>query len=153
MFRAAPNTEVATMVATSEPIPLSILSLDLPVPVEGWPVFLGRRGIAIIPDSLGRDSIGHDAARRLLDERHADDLRKAAQRAAAEKAAVEADQEFRRRLGRGVPIPAGMTYAEAVQSAELDAQSYRPGRRSLVEDLLDNSGITFHPIQHGGDEP
>lgn len=42
MFRAAPDTEVATMVATSEPIPLSILGLDLPVPVEGWPV--GRAG-------------------------------------------------------------------------------------------------------------
>ena len=31
--------------------------------------------------------------------------------------------------------------------AELDAQSYRPRRRSLVEDLLSNDGITFHPIQ------
>ena len=96
-------------------------------------------------------SITRTDARQLLSEHSAAEARKAELRAAAEKAAVEADREFRRRLGRGVPIPAGMSYAEAVQSAELDAQSYRPHRTSLVEDLLDNSGITFHPIQHGGD--
>jgi hypothetical protein len=51
-----------------------------------------------------------------------------------------------------VKVPDGMTYAEAARSAELDSQTYRPGRRSLVEDLLDNSGITFHPIQHSAGE-
>ena len=152
MFRAAPDTEVATPVAMSEPIPLSILSLDLPVPGEGWPVFLGRRGIAIIPDSLGRDSIGHDAARRLLDEKREAELRACALRDLAEQEAVERDQQRMASLGQGVKIPDGLSYAEAVMQAELDSQTYRPGRRSLVEDLLDNSGITYHPIQSGGDE-
>jgi hypothetical protein len=27
------------------------------VPAEGWPAWLGRRGVAIIPDDLGRDSV------------------------------------------------------------------------------------------------
>ena len=35
---------------------------------------------------------------------------------------------------------------------ELDSQTYRPRRRSLVEDLLSNDGITFHPIQHEAGE-
>ena len=152
MFRAAPDSEVATMVATSEPIPLSILSLDLPVPAEGWALFLGKRGISIVPDSLGRDSIGHDAARRLLDEKREAELRARALRDLAEQEAVERDQQRRASLGQGVKVPDGMSYAEAVMQAELDAQTYRPGRRSLVEDLLDNSGITYHPIQSGGDE-
>jgi hypothetical protein len=149
MFRAAPDTEVATPVATSEPIPLSVLSLDLPVPAEGWPVFLGQRGIAIIPDSLGRDSIGHDAARRLLDEKREAELRARALRDLAEQEAVERDQQRRASLGQGVKVPDGLSYAEAVMQAELDSQTYRPRRRSLVEDLLSNDGITFHPIRTG----
>ena len=43
-------------------------------------------------------------------------------------------------------IPQGLTYGEAVVAAELDAQVYRPRRRSLVEDLLSNDGITFHSL-------
>jgi len=73
-------------------------------------------------------------------------------RAAAEQRAVEADQRRRASLGHGVKVPEGMTYAEAVLSAELDAQSYRPRRTSLVEDLLSNDGIVFHPVQHVADE-
>ena len=134
------------------PVPLSVLALDLPVPVEGWPDFLGRRGIAIVPDSLGRDSIGHDAARRLLDEKREAELRARAHRRLMEQEAVERDQLRRASLGQGVKVPDGMTYAEAVQSAELDAQTYRPRRTSLMEDLLSNDGIVFHPIQHEADE-
>lgn len=66
MFRAAPDTEVATMVATSEPIPLSYWAWTCLCRLRVG--LLAGRGIAIIPDRLGRDSIGHDAARRLLDE-------------------------------------------------------------------------------------
>jgi hypothetical protein len=48
-------------------------------------------------------------------------------------------------------IPAGMTYGEAVASAELDSQTYRP-RASMVEDLFDGGGMVFHPIRSGQDE-
>ena len=45
-------------------------------------------------------------------------------------------------------IPHGMTYGQAVASAELDSVGYRP-RASVVADALDNSGMTFHPIGGG----
>ena len=159
MFRTAPAAEPDMMVP-ADVIPLSVLSLDLSAPAEGWPAFLGRRGIAIVPDSLGRDSIGHDAAGRLLDERRADDLRRARLRAVAEREAVEADRQFRASLGRGIPatsIPAGSTYVEAAMQAELENASggYRVGaRRTLLEDALDGSQtLTFHSLaEHDEDE-
>lgn len=57
MFRAVPEPmeigESAGYSAT-DPVPLSVLALDLGgVPAEGWPNFLGRRAMPIIPDSLG----------------------------------------------------------------------------------------------------
>ena len=44
-----------------------------------------------------------------------------------------------------------MSYAEAVHQASLDSLTYQPRRTSVVEDLLSNDGITFHPIQHDAD--
>ena len=46
-------------------------------------------------------------------------------------------------------IPAGMTYAAAALSAELDAVGYRPRRSSVAEDLLDNGGggLVFHSLE------
>jgi hypothetical protein len=87
-----------------------------------------------------------------ISERRANEARKAEVRAESEGRAIEADQRFTASLGVGVPadlIPAGSTYVEAALAAELDnvAAGYRPGRRSLVEDALDNSGITFHSVQ------
>lgn len=138
-----------------ELIPLSYLGLDLPVPDEGWAMFLGRRAITIQPDSLGRDSIDMGAAQRLLDEQRAHVLRQAALRKVAQQAAIEQDQAFRASLGRGVPvdaIPAGMTYGEAIHAAELNSRPYSP-RASVVEDLLGGGGgMVFHPIRSDQDE-
>jgi hypothetical protein len=133
-------------------VPLSHLSLDLSEPPSGWVAYLTGRGVAVVDDDLGRPSISRAAARMLFDEHRADEARKAEMRAESEKRAVEADQRFRAQLSGGVAIPAGMSYGEAAKAAELDAQSYRPRRTSLVEDLLSNDGITFHPIQHEADE-
>ncbi len=139
-----------------ELIPLSVLALDLSTPVEGWTVYLERRCIEIVTDDLGRLAVARGDARRLFAEQRENEVRRAALREAAEQRAVEADQRFRAQLGVGVPasaIPAGMTYAAAVLSAELDGQAYRP-RASVAEDLLDNSGgLTFHPIRSDLDEP
>ena len=40
-----------------------------------------------------------------------------------------------------------MTYGEAIASAELDSQAYRP-KTTLIADVLDNSADTliFHPM-------
>ena len=141
------------VIGTAEPpVPLSHLALDLNVPSEGWALFLGKRGIAIVPDSLGRDSVDHGAARRLLDEKRESELRARALRNLAEQEAVERDQLRRASLGQGVKVPDGLSYAEAVMQAELSSLTYRP-RASVVEDLLDNGGgYVFHPIQHNADE-
>ena len=155
MFRntlPSPLADADVLATPEPPVPLSHLALDLNVPSEGWALFLGKRAIAIIPDSLGRDSIGHDAARRLLDEKREAELRARALRVLAEQEAVERDQQRRASLGQGVKVPDGLSYAEAIHQAELDSQTYRP-RASVVADVLDNNagGYVFHPIR-GGDE-
>jgi hypothetical protein len=137
-------------------IPLSVLALDLEPPVEGWALFLGRRGITFKPDDLGRDAISRGDAKKLLDEKREHVLRVKALRAQQEQEQVEADRQFRASLGQGVPadlIPAGSTYLEAVVAAQLDAQGYRPRRRSMAEDLFDNSGsLTFHSLAQSDEE-
>ena len=149
----APVVEPAPdVVLPADLVPLSHLELDLPAPTLGWPAYLSSRDIAVVNDDIGRAAIARSDARLLISEHHADETRQAEMRAAAEQRAVHADQKWRASFGQGVEVPAGMTYAEAVRSAELDAQSYRPRRRSLVEDLLSNDGITFHPIRHEADE-
>ena len=133
-----------------ETVPLSVLKLDLD-PGEEWATFLGRRAIAIVPDVLGRDSIGHDAARRLLDERRAEQLRQQKLAAVYEAEAVEADQQFRATVGKGVPtsvIPADSTYAQAALAAQLNDLDYRPRRTSVMEEIFSNSKeMTIHPLE------
>ena len=123
--------------------------MDLPVPPIGWAAYLNNIGVEIVEDGIGRSA----DARLLISQHRADEARKAEVRAESERRAVEADQRWRASLGHGVKVPDGMTYVEAAQSAELDrlAGGYRPGRRSLVEDVLDNDGMSFHPIQHEAD--
>jgi hypothetical protein len=134
-------------------LPLSHLALDLGgVPPEGWPSFLGRRSIAVVPDFLGRDAIGCDAARRVLDERRADELRKNALRREQERAAVEADELRLAQIYKGVPadaVPVGVHPSTAMLQAAHDAQ---PRRQSLMEEAFSNSGeTTFHPMPDGDD--
>jgi hypothetical protein len=156
MFKATvAAAEPAQQLPTSEVMPISHLALDLPTPELGWPAYLSSRDIAIVEDGIGRSAISRVDAKQLFDEHRDNDARKAELRAAAEQRAIEADRVFRAQLGVGVPaslIPAGMTYAAAALSAELDGQTYRP-RASVVEDLLDNGGgLVFHPIDHKPDD-
>ena len=112
---------------------------------------LADRGIPITIDDIGRASVARADARRLFTEQREVEARGREKAAELERQAVEADQLRRAQLGVGVPASAlnGMSYAEAVQSMELDAVPYRR-RTSVVEDLLSNdrSSLTFHPIQH-----
>ena len=157
MFNKTPVTEPAHEVSDmpDTPIPLTHLALDLPEPPIGWAAYLNNIGVEVVEDDIGRASIHRHDARMLLSEHRVDEVRKAEMRAAAEKRAVEADQRWRASLPSGVPagaLPPGMSYAEAVHQASLDSLTYQPRRTSVVEDLLSNDGITFHPIQHDPDE-
>jgi hypothetical protein len=153
MFRAVHGAaadvpaEVGTAVPP-DPIPLSHLSLDLPVPPEGWVAYLGRRGIAFRPDDLGRDSVGRGDAKRLLDERREGELRKRAKLKLAEEQAVEQDQLRRAQIWRGIPVdrmPPDVHPAAAMLQASRDAQ---PKRQSVLESAFANSGeLTFHSMQ------
>jgi hypothetical protein len=150
MFRSTP-VDVATahdvVVPEEDVIALSVLQLDLPQPPEGWAVFLGRRGVAIVPDSLGRDAIGHDAARRLLAERRADELRRVRHLAVAEAEAVEADRVKFQQIWKGLSVddlPVGVTAGDAMLQAARDSL---PKRQSVLEESLSNSPeMSYHPI-------
>ena len=150
MFKTtASDTEVisaAAEVTPEPPVPLSHLALDLDVPAEGWAAFLGRRGIAIIPDSLG-DSIGHGAARRLLDERREAQVRAARKRAVIEQELVEADRQRRSQLWQGVPadrLPPGVAPAAVMLQASRDSP---PRRTSVLQEALSRTDtLTFHSL-------
>ena len=132
---------------------LSVLALDLAVPVEGWPLFLGARGIAIIPDDLRRDCVSRGDALRLLDEKREQELRQAALRRLAEQEAVEADERRRASIWQGVPadrLPVGAAPASVMLQAARDSQ---PRRQSVLQEALSNSeGMTYHSLAPTSDE-
>jgi hypothetical protein len=139
-------------VPAADLIPLSHLGLDLDVPPIGWLTYLNNVGVEILSDDVGRPAIRRHDARRLFDEHREAEAVKAELRARQEREAIESDRQWRAQMPAGVKVPDGMTYAEAARAAELDSHTYRPRRRSLVEDLLSNDGITYHPIQHDAGE-
>ena len=121
----------------------------------GWTAYLNNIGVEVVEDDIGRAAIHRHDARMLISEHRSAEAVKAEKRAAAERQAVESDRAWRASLPSGVPagaLPPGMSYAEAVHQASLDSLTYQPRRTSVVEDLLSNDGITFHPIQHGAEE-
>jgi hypothetical protein len=150
MFRtpvAEPAHDVAHDVPP-EPVPLSVLELDLSTPVEGWTAYLAAKDIEIVTDDLGRLSISRTDARRLFDERREAEARKREAAAAAEAAAIKADQQYRSTLWGGLPwyeLPGGLSPAQALGAADRPAG---PRRRPPVMDFLDNpdGGTVFHPI-------
>src|SRR5829696_4613142 len=125
MFRSPPAPDPLPLKVVEVPaddlIPLSHLSLDLPVPPIGWLTYLNNVGVEILTDDVGRAAIHRHDARRLFDEHRQSEARKSELRAAAEKRAIEDDQRFRASLGAGVPasaIPPGMAPAAALMQAE-----------------------------------
>jgi hypothetical protein len=134
-------------------VPLSHLELDLPSPVEGWPIFLGARGIKIIPDDFGRDCVARGDARRLLDEKREQELRQAALRRLADQEAVEADERRRATIWKGVPASALPDGVSPVQVMTAAIRDQRPKRTSVLEEALSNSGgLTYHPLPPAEDE-
>ena len=95
----------------SELIPLSVFALDHPQPPEGWSNFLGRRGITLRPDHIGRDAISSHDAQMLLHEQRADELRRRKLAAVQEQEAVEQDRVRRASIWKGLPadqLPVGV---------------------------------------------
>jgi hypothetical protein len=156
MFRSLPAVEPASTVEspTVDLVALSVLGLELGTPVEGWPVFLGARGIAFRPDHIGRDSVTVGDAARLMAERRELELRKRAVLQVAEQEAVEADRKFRASLPRGVlwhALPDGVSYGQAVAAAEA---AKHPSRTPSPGEWLfgETDTMVFHSMEGEGDE-
>lgn len=155
MFKtSAPVAEPAPDVVASpptEPVPLSVLELDLPAPTTGWLIELDRRGIPIVLDDLGRKSISRADAKMLITEKRENELRQREAAARNEQRAVEADKAWRSQLPVGLPwydAPVDVLPVVAMTAAARDES---PRKRSMVEDLLDRRNtMVFHPMQ--GDE-
>jgi hypothetical protein len=128
-------------------VPLSELARDLPEPAAGWPVELGRRGVVVAADDLGRPAISRDEARVLYAEHREQEEEAARRREEIERRAVEADQRFRAALPRGIPagqVPEGMTAGLLMMAAD---PMVAARRTSVVEDALAHAGTIYHPLQ------
>jgi hypothetical protein len=140
-------------VPAGEPIPLSVLALDLAdAPVDGWTVWLAERGISVAFDDIGRPSIARSDAKRLLDEKRQDEIRRQDLAARREQEAIEADRQFRAGLPRGqawYDMPPGVRPAEAMLQQAHDA---RPRRRTPLEDALANDGTTFYSLHEPAED-
>jgi hypothetical protein len=107
-------------------IALSVLSLDIDEPTNGWAASLAARGVSVVIDDIGRLSVRRDDARRLFTER-----REAIERARELNAKDDAEIERQRRAQRpkGVEwwrIPEGLSYAEYAPMSD-PPKSARPG--------------------------
>jgi hypothetical protein len=155
MFRspvADPPADRVVVDPPAELIPLSHLQLDLPAPVEGWPNFLGGRGVAITLDDLGRESISRSDARQLLTEQREAEVRRREKAAELDRQAVEQDQQRRAQLWGGIPayaIPDGVAPAAAMLQAAVDA---RPRRTGVLQEALAGESLTFHSFGPTPDE-
>jgi hypothetical protein len=133
-----------------ELIALSVLELDLDRPaIGGWHSHLGRLGVAVVQDDLGRDSISRDAARELFTEQREQRELADRKREEIDRQAVERDQAFRAGLGGGIPadaVPAGMTAGMLMMASDPELQ--RPRRESVLDHALSREeGLTYHPIR------
>jgi hypothetical protein len=130
-------------VPAGEPIPLSVLSLDLDEPTNGWAASLAGRGVEVQIDDVGRLCISRSDAARLFRER-----REAAerQREAQARNDLEAERQRVAQLWPGIPadqVPDGMTAAQYMMAGDPDL---RPRRPSGVAAFLDGDSMIMHPI-------
>lgn len=147
MFRnTLPDTERPAQVMNDEPIPLSVLALDLAEPGDGWTAYLAGRGIKTLSDDIGREAVSRGDAKVLLDEQRALAQRRNEMLAAADAAAEQHYREWRAELFSGIPadaFPEGARPAEAMLAAARGAQ---PRRESVLETALSNRDeLVFHP--------
>jgi hypothetical protein len=157
MFRSIPTAEPAPVEfdsPPSEPVPLSVLALDLDATAIGWAAYLQGRGIQVTLDDIGRLSIARADAQQLFDEHRESEAQKARRRRLVEAKAVADDQLRRAQIWQGVPadrMPAGVAPAAELLSAARDSQ---PRRQTPLEEALSNRGdeLTFHSLAPAADE-
>jgi hypothetical protein len=133
---------------TAEPVPLTELERDLPAPAVGWAAELGRRGVAVVLDDLGRAAVDRATARVLFTEHREQQEAAARHRAEIEQRVIAADEARRAALPKGVPagmVPEGMTAGLLMMAAD-PMQGSR--RESVVADALKNDGrLIYRPIR------
>ena len=87
-------------------IPLSVLSLDLDEPIDGWEETLLTRGIELTEDDMGRAAVGREDARALMAERRERELQSAEEtRRREEEVARESRPVHPGSPGRRRPTP------------------------------------------------
>ena len=141
-------------VPAGEPIPLSVLALDLDQqPANGWAAYLAGHGISIAFDDLGRRCISRADAKRLLDEKRQAEIRRQDLSARLEQEAVEKDRAFRASLPRGAAwyeVPAGVRPATAMLQQAKDAEPRRtPSQVEWLFGLQDTGGVIHEPLDKG----
>jgi hypothetical protein len=133
-------------IPAGEPIPLSILELDLPAPTIGWAAGLAEKGVDIVTDDLGRLAVSRADAKRLFDEHREHEARAREVLARNEAAAIEKDRLRRAALPKGLAwydVPVGLSPAMAMVASDPDRDK-RPRRTSVLEDSLAGVGTTMH---------
>jgi hypothetical protein len=125
-------------VPADDPIPISVLALDLEAPgVGGWDAYLNSRGIEVIVDDVGRKAVSRADARQLLDERRAAEAHAREVMERREAQLVQQDRLRRASLPTGIPagmVPDGLRPAEAMMLA---GESSAPRAKSVREQLLE----------------
>jgi hypothetical protein len=136
----------------ADPVPLSVLGLDLPVPAEGWNVWLAGQGISVVFDDIGRRCVSREDARALLEQQRQSEIRRQDQLVRLEEQAVAADELRRARMFRGIrvdEIPVGMSPAEYMMAGDPDLA---PRRKSAAASFLDGDEMVLHPIHEPAEE-
>jgi hypothetical protein len=134
-------------VPPGEPLPLSVLELDLPASPIGWPAYLAGKGIDIVLDDLGRAAVSRSDARRLFEEKRAAEAKAREMAEANERQAIEADLQWRAALPRGAAwyeVPPGVLPVVAMTEA---AKAEQPRRRSVLEDALAGGATVMHILE------
>ena len=133
---------------TDEAVPLSLISLDLPVPPGGWAAELAGRDVVVFLDDLGRPSVSRNDARDLFAAHRELEARQARRREEIEQRVLEADQAFRANLPAGLPagaVPEGISAGLLMMLSDP-----MPGsrRQSVLEHALEHpaGAIVYTPI-------
>jgi hypothetical protein len=160
MFRSsAPAAEVVEIAQPDpagnhdEPIALSVLGLDLPVPAGGWIPWLAARGISACFDGIGRRAVSREDARKLLEQQRLNEIRLQDQAARLEQQAIADDQRRRAQIWKGLPadnLPVGVTAGEAMVAAARD--DHQPKRVTPFQEALAGESLTYHPWPNEADE-
>jgi hypothetical protein len=151
MFRTAvpaaevTRSDIESDLVPTEPVPLSVLALDLPEPgVGGWTAYLNNKGIEVLTDDIGRLVISRADAKMLFDEHREWEVRKREAIARNEQRAIEAYQAQYAQIWRGVSadsLPVGVSAGDAMVAAARDG---RPKRQSPTEEAFSGKSMTYH---------